>query len=194
MPQVSLRARRLLAVAAAILAAVTLGAGCAPDSPDAQPSSGKEANSAMPGMADSSTTMAGMSGMGVAEESFAFGSPAEPAQATRTVAVTMRDSFSYDPASIDVKVGETVLFEVTNAGKVVHEFVLGDHALQLDHDKEMQQMKPGMVMGGAPNAIAVKPGATKELAFTFGHAGDLEYACHQPGHYAAGMVGHLTVA
>ncbi len=105
----------------------------------------------------------------------------------------MLDSLSYDPPSVTVQAGKTVDFEVTNEGKLLHEFVLGDHQLQLDHEEEMANMAPGMVMGDEPNAIAVQPGETKQLAFTFTEPGEYTYACHQPGHYDAGMIGTITV-
>ena len=44
-----------------------------------------------------------------------------------------------------------------------------------------------------PNAIHVAPGETKEITWRFGDA-DLEYACHEPGHYDAGMRGQITIA
>lgn len=125
--------------------------------------------------------------------SFAFGEPAEPADASRTIEVTMVDSFEYEPPSITVEAGATVVFEVTNDGAIPHEFVLGDHDLQLDHEQEMAEMGGAMMMGDEPNAVSVAPGETKELAFTFTEAGQLEYACHEPGHYDAGMIGELTV-
>lgn len=125
--------------------------------------------------------------------SFAFGEPADVADASRTIEVAMMDSFEYEPPSITVDVGETVLFEVTNDGAIPHEFVLGDHDLQVDHEQEMAEMEGGMMMGDEPNAVAVAPGETKELAFTFTEPGQIEYACHEPGHYDAGMIGDLTV-
>lgn len=33
-----------------------------------------------------------------------------------------------------------------------------------------------------PNSLALQSGETKQLAWRFGHAGNLVYACHEPGH------------
>lgn len=44
-----------------------------------------------------------------------------------------------------------------------------------------------MVITDQPTAIALKPGVTKKLNFTFAKAGKYEVACHTPGHYSAGM-------
>jgi uncharacterized cupredoxin-like copper-binding protein len=125
--------------------------------------------------------------------SFGFGEAADPSDATRTIEIVMDDSFKYDPASIDVAAGETVLFQVTNTGKIVHEFTLGDDILQDEHEQEMQEMGSSMMMADEPNAVSVEPGDTKELAFTFTEPGSLTYACHQPGHFAAGMIADITI-
>ena len=50
----------------------------------------------------------------------------------------MNDRFRYQPASIMVRAGRQVTFAVHNAGKLPHEFILGDRATQLDHEREMQ--------------------------------------------------------
>jgi uncharacterized protein (DUF1697 family) len=43
---------------------------------------------------------------------------------SRTVAVTMTDSLTFEPGEISVAPGETVRFVVTNAGEAVHEFLI----------------------------------------------------------------------
>lgn len=111
--------------------------------------------------------------------------------ADRIVTIAALD-IRYDLPALEVKTGETVRFVVTNKGNSVHEFVLGDAEEQAEHEKMMQSMR-GMIMADEANAIRLKPGETKELVWMFAKAGTLEYACHQPGHYAAGMVGKIIV-
>ena len=41
--------------------------------------------------------------------------------------------------------------------------------------------------------VEVAPGETATLVYTFDEPGELLYGCHVPGHYAAGMVGTITV-
>jgi uncharacterized cupredoxin-like copper-binding protein len=101
------------------------------------------------------------------------------------IAVTMTD-MKYSVKSIQVKKGATVTFTFVNKGKAVHEAIVGSHAAQVAHDKEMAAMG-GMVMADEPDAIAVKPGVTKKLTYTFAKAGRYEIGCHTPGHYNAGM-------
>lgn len=128
--------------------------------------------------------------------SYWFGSPGDPSKVTRTIKVTAMD-IRYQQADLTVKAGETVRFEVTNNGKLPHEFILGDPASQQDHEKEMQEMArkmPGMSMQHSdPSTLSLKPGETKSLVWKFTKPGKLQYACHVPGHYSAGMIGQLTV-
>jgi plastocyanin len=58
------------------------------------------------------------------------------------VRVVMNDRFRYRPSAIMVRAGRRVTFAVTNAGQLPHEFILGDRATQLDHERQMQQAAP----------------------------------------------------
>lgn len=123
-------------------------------------------------------------------EGFPFGHPGTAAKVDRTVKISALDAMRFTPATLRVRAGETVRFVVTNKGQLVHEFILGDRREQAEHEREMQRMG-GMVMADEANGITLRPGQTKTLIWTFGKAGEVEYACHQPGHYAAGMVGKI---
>ena len=89
-----------------------------------------------------------------------------------------------------VPAGVPVTFVVTNAGSAEHEFYLGDEAAQDEHEQEM--MSGGMAHGD-PAGIAVKPGETKELTYTFAKAGQTLAGCHVIGHYGGGMKAGITV-
>lgn len=126
---------------------------------------------------------------------FAFGEPAEAADADRTIEVDANDDLTYDPPSIEIQTGETITFVITNTGQAVHEFTLGDEALQDDHEQEMAEMmeEGEMTMEDEPNALSLAPGETGELTWQFTSSGELLYGCHQPGHYAGGMLGRINV-
>lgn len=124
------------------------------------------------------------------ESTFWFGHPGEAAKVKRTIALSATD-IKFAPMQIAVAAGETVKFEIANNGKLVHEFILGSAEEQVEHDKEMAAMA-GMTMTHI-NGVSVAPGKTATLIWTFTKAGTLQYACHVPGHYVAGMVGQLTV-
>ena len=118
--------------------------------------------------------------------------PGDPAKATRTVEIKSTDDLKFDPATVNVKRGETVSFKVDNPTAVDHEFVVGDAEFQEHHEEEMRAMGD-MVMPDEPTAITVPAGQTKTINLTFPRAGTLLYACHEPAHYPAGMKGEIKV-
>jgi uncharacterized cupredoxin-like copper-binding protein len=122
-----------------------------------------------------------------------FGSSGKQSEVTRTVEVSASDNMRFTPGKLDVKRGETIKFVVKNVGKVTHEFSIGDRASQRAHALMMKQM-PDMEHGHDPNTISVDPGQTKVILWKFDKkpASPLEIACHEPGHYEAGM--KITVA
>jgi len=125
-----------------------------------------------------------------------IGGSAGADEAARTVAVTTLDTMTFAPSTITVSAGGTVTFRVTNTGQAVREFTLGDAAMQQAHAEEMTQMGAQMDDGMAhdqANSLTLQPGETKALTWRFGDSGTLEYTCHQPGHYQAGMRGQITV-
>lgn len=123
---------------------------------------------------------------------FAYGHPGPGSKPERVIRVQALDTLRFQPARITVRRGETVKFVITNTGKLAHEFVIGNAAVQAAHQREMQAM-PGMSMQHDVNAVSLPPGATRELVWTFTRDGTVEYACHEPGHFAAGMVGTINI-
>ena len=117
------------------------------------------------------------------------GSPTD--QGPRTVQVKMTDELRFEPAEFTFQAGETVRFEVTNAGQIVHEFLIGDEAAQDGFEMEMSE---GAGMPHATDAgVSVEPGGTETFEYTFGEAGQLLAGCHEPGHYDGGMKATITV-
>jgi uncharacterized cupredoxin-like copper-binding protein len=130
---------------------------------------------------------------GDGQASRGLGGPADAAAAARTIEVSTLDTMVFEPARINVSAGETVTFAVTNTGQAAHEFTLGDAAMQQQHAEAMSHIPAGM-SHDMPNSITLQPGETKRLTWRFGDARTLEYACHQPAHYEAGMRGQITIA
>lgn len=128
-------------------------------------------------------------------DGFAFGQPGNAAEADRAVEIDAGDDFAFSPAEINVSVGETITFVVTNTGVIPHDFTLGDQATQDAHEAEMADMAASGDMGELDdtNAMVLDSGETKELTWTFSEAGTVLIGCHQPGHYAAGMRGAVEV-
>jgi Cu+-exporting ATPase len=114
-------------------------------------------------------------------------------QPDRSIAIGANDQLRFSPDAVTVHVGETVAFTVTNTGFVPHEFVVGDAAVQQEHEQEMAS-GGGMAMGTSfPFAVDIPAGQAATLVYTFDKPGILYYGCHVPGHYAAGMRGTITV-
>lgn len=113
--------------------------------------------------------------------------------ADRTVWVRMFDDMRYEPDRLDVNAGDTVRFEVTNAGEVRHEFFIGTTDDHSEHADEMREREHADEAHANPAAVTVEPGETGTLEYTFVEAGELLVGCHEPGHYEAGMVAPITV-
>lgn len=122
----------------------------------------------------------------------ALGEPADASQADRKVHIVANDQLQFDPDMVDVKVGETITFEIENTGSVDHEFVLGSAGYQAQHEEEMQAAE--MEMGHEPNELEAPAGETATLTWHFTEAGTTEFGCHEPGHFPAGMLGTITVS
>lgn len=120
------------------------------------------------------------------------GPSAQPSQAASTrIEVRLTDSMTIEPASMTVPAGVPVTFVVTNAGVLEHEFYLGDEEAQEEHEREMQNM--GGMPHDDPEGIAVDPGETRELTYTFASPGDSLAGCHVSGHYLSGMKATITI-
>ncbi len=109
----------------------------------------------------------------------------------RTIQVTMTDNMRFSPDRIEVRQGETVRLVVKNAGKVLHELVIGTRQ-ELDEHAAMMKKHPGMEHD-EPYMAHVAAGKTGQLVWNFNRAGDFEFACLIPGHYEAGMIGKVRV-
>lgn len=128
-------------------------------------------------------------------QTMSVGEPGDVKKATQTVRVTMKETddgkMIFTPATIKVRQGQTVRFEIKNVGELEHEFVLDDKA-QIQEHKVAMEKAPDMEHAD-PNAIRLDPGKSGEIVWTFTNTGTFEFACLVPGHYDAGMHGPLEV-
>ena len=122
----------------------------------------------------------------------AIGKPGVASKVTRSITLEMTDAMRFSVPKVMVKQGETIRFVVKNAGKLKHEMVLGTEKELSEHDAAMMK-NPEMVHADA-NMVSVAPGSSGDIIWQFTQAGKVNFACLQPGHYAAGMKGLVTVA
>ena len=109
----------------------------------------------------------------------------------RTIEVRMSDDLRFDPDEITVSAGETVRFVVTNDGRTQHEFLIGDELTQARFEEEMGG---GGIRHEMDAGVSVDPGQAETFEYEFAEAGvELLAACHEPGHYDAGMVATINV-
>jgi uncharacterized cupredoxin-like copper-binding protein len=108
-----------------------------------------------------------------------------------TVKITAGE-FYFKSSLTKFAVGQRYRFEVTNKGKVPHEIML------------IAPIQPGAMSMDAMDKMAVahiteedlQSGVTKSFDYAFTKAdaaGKLEFACHVPGHYEAGMKLQISV-
>lgn len=121
----------------------------------------------------------------------AFGRTGDPKKVTRTIAVTMRDTMRFEPSQITVREGDTVRLVVRNAGKVLHELVIGTDKELAEHAEWMRK-HPGMEHD-EPYMAHVSSGRKGEIVWQFTTPGTFKFACLIPGHFEAGMVGTIRV-
>ena len=120
-----------------------------------------------------------------------WGIAGDPKKVKRTIEIRMTDDMRFAPKDIQVKLGETVRLVAVNAGKVLHEIVIGTPQ-ELRAHAEMMKKHPGMEHE-EPWMVHVDPGQKGALVWTFNRAGTFEFACLIPGHFEAGMIGRITV-
>jgi uncharacterized cupredoxin-like copper-binding protein len=124
-------------------------------------------------------------------EQQAWGMAGEAKAVTRTLTLTMSDTMRFTPDRIEVRQGETVRLRVRNAGKMLHELVLGTPQELAAHAAVMQK-HPGMEHNEA-HMVHVAPGQRGDMIWNFNRAGEFEFACLIDGHYQAGMKGTIKV-
>ena len=113
----------------------------------------------------------------------------------RIVTMTVSDALRFDPSTVRAKAGEKVTFRIANAGKLAHEFVLGDAAFQAMHREQMMTSQTPDHGAHAEGAVAeaVPAGQTVDVDVTMPDVAPT-FACYVDRHAEAGMVGTVTYA
>ncbi len=111
---------------------------------------------------------------------------ATPDDGAQAIEVSRLDSLRIEPERITVAAGTPVRFVVTNAGALEHDFFIGS-------DREQLQRERGEGEPGPDRYVAVPPGQTVTLLYTFPKAGKTIAGCVVPGHYTAGMKATIII-
>ncbi len=153
------------------------------------------------------------SSLAYADKNMKIGSLGKESEVSRIIKVIMYDNY-YEPSSFQIKAGETIKFEVENAGMLVHEFNIANKMMHMKHQPEMAKMaengillafsidkekmkkmaKMDKSMGHShSNSVLLEPKQKGEIIWKFDNAINIEVACNVPGHYQAGMIAEVNI-
>ena len=127
----------------------------------------------------------------ISTEETVFGREGDPRKVSRTIDVEMSDKMRFTPGSLQIRQNDTVRFRVKNAGKVMHEMVIGTLD-ELKKHAELMKKFPNMEHE-EPYMAHVAPGRSETIVWQFNKTGEFHYGCLVPGHFEAGMVGRIVV-
>ena len=148
-----------------------------------------------------------------ADKNMMIGSLGKIEEINRTIKVVMYDNY-YEPSSFQIKSGETIKFEVVNAGMLVHEFNIANKMMHMKHQPEMIKMveneilladsidkekmkkmaKMDKSMGHShSNSVLLEPKQKGEIIWKFDNVVNIEVACNVPGHYQVGMIAKVDI-
>ncbi len=158
-------------------------------------------------------TLLFLNSLAFADKNMKIGSKGNVADVTRVIKVIMYDNY-YEPSSFQIKEGETIKFEVENAGMLVHEFNIANKMMHMKHQPEMIKMaengillafsidkekmkkmaKMDKSMGHShSNSVLLEPKQKGDIIWKFDNAVNIEVACNVPGHYQAGMIAKVNI-
>ena len=148
-----------------------------------------------------------------ADKNMKIGTKGKESEVSRTIKVVMYDNY-YEPSSFQIKSGETIKFEVENAGMLVHEFNIANKMMHMKHQPEMIKMaengillafsidkekmkkmaKMDKSMGHShSNSVLLESKQKGEIIWKFDNAVNIEVACNVPGHYQVGMIAKVDI-
>ena len=158
-------------------------------------------------------TLLFLNSLAFADKNMKIGSKGNVADVTRVIKVVMYDNY-YEPSSFQIKEGETIKFEVENAGMLVHEFNIANKMMHMKHQPEMIKMaengillafsidkekmkkmaKMDKSMGHShSNSVLLEPKQKGDIIWKFDNAVNIEVACNVPGHYQVGMIAKVDI-
>ena len=148
-----------------------------------------------------------------ADKNMKIGSLGKESKVTRVIKVIMYDNY-YEPNLFQIKAGETIKFEVENAGELVHEFNIANKMMHMKHQPEMEKMVENEIlfadsidkdkmkkmakidesMGHShSNSVLLEPKQKGDIIWKFDNAVNIEIACNVPGHYQVGMIAKVDI-
>ena len=154
-----------------------------------------------------------LNSLAYADENMKIGSKGNENDIFRVIKVIMYDNY-YEPNSFQINAGETIKFEVENAGELVHEFNIANKMMHIKHQPEMEKMVENEILlsdsidknkmkmmakidksmsHSHSNSVLLEPKQKGNIIWKFENAVNIEVACNVPGHYQAGMIAKVNI-
>jgi uncharacterized cupredoxin-like copper-binding protein len=148
-----------------------------------------------------------------ADKNMKIGSKGNENNISRVIKVIMYDNY-YKPSSFQINAGETIKFEVENAGELVHEFNIANKMMHMKHQPEMEKMVENEILfadsidkdkmkkmakiddslgHSHSNSVLLEPKQKGDIIWKFDNAVNIEIACNVPGHYQVGMISKVDI-
>ena len=117
-----------------------------------------------------------------------------PASDSRVVTIELLD-FRFEPAVVDVRLGETVRIVAVNRSDLPHELFIGSPVEQDQHHALHAAARPDThsELEDGSTGIHVPARGTAQFTYRFDDEGEVLMGCHLVGHFEAGMVGVIRV-
>ena len=112
----------------------------------------------------------------------------------RVITIDLLD-FRFEPAVVEVRLGESIRFIAVNRADLPHELFIGSSAEQDRHHALHAGAAPDKqaVLDDGVTGIYVPARGTGQFTYRFDQEGELVIGCHLVGHFEAGMVGVIKV-
>ena len=154
-----------------------------------------------------------LNSLAYADENMKIGSKGNENDIFRVIKVIMYDNY-YEPNSFQINAGETIKFEVENAGELVHEFNIANKMMHIKHQPEMEKMVENEILladsidknkmkmmakidksmsHSHSNSVLLEPKQKGNIIWKFENAVNIEVAFNVPGHYQAGMIAKVNI-
>lgn len=113
----------------------------------------------------------------------------------RTIRIELLD-FRFEPAVVDVRLGEEIRLVAVNRTDLPHELFIGSPEAQDAHHDVHAAAAPGSegTLEDGSTGVFVPARGTVQFTYRFDMAGEVQMGCHLVGHWEAGMIGLVRVA
>ena len=123
-----------------------------------------------------------LNSLAYADKNMKIGSLGKENEVSRVIKVIMYDNY-YEPESFQIKAGETIKFEVENAGELVHECNIANKKMHIKHQPEMEKMVENEILfADSIDKVKMKKMAKMDKSMGHSHSNSVLLEPKQKGH------------